>query len=335
MSDRAPPRCWVITDGKPGMENQCVGLAERLGLTPHIKRVALRTPWRQLVPYLRVGLRWAVSPAGDPVTPPWPDLVIASGRASIAPALRARRASGGRCLVVYIQNPAIATHHFDLVIAPNHDGLLGPGVVSTLGAVHRVTAQKLAAEAREWEMFAQRPGPRVAVLVGGNNGVYRLTPAITTRLADQLATLAASGASVLVTPSRRTGAENEAVLREKLAPFGAYVWDGNGPNPYFGMLAHADAIIATCDSVSMVSEACSTGKPVHVIELEGGNGKFRSFLSAVYDRGCARPFTGQIEHWSYAPLDDTSEAAGAVAQLLRARGFDIAALSGTATEELL
>jgi mitochondrial fission protein ELM1 len=45
--------CWVVTDGKIGMENQCLGLAESLGLTPVVKRIKLRSPWKQLTPYLR------------------------------------------------------------------------------------------------------------------------------------------------------------------------------------------------------------------------------------------------------------------------------------------
>ncbi len=334
MSDRLLPTCWVITDGKPGMENQCLGLAERLGLSPQVKRIVLRSPWRQLVPYLRVGLGWAVDgSAGDAVAPPWPDLLIASGRASIAPALAARRGSNGRCLSIYIQNPAIDPGHFDLVIAPEHDGLNGPGVLATLGAVHRITPDRLIDEAGKWPDFAHRRGPRVAVLVGGDNGVYRLTPEITAKLADDLAALSEQGASLLVTPSRRTGAANERILREKLTPLGAYVWDGQGPNPYFGLLAHADAIIATCDSVSMVSEACSTGKPVHIVEMEGGNGKFRDFLSSVYDKGYARPFSGRLDSWHYQPMDATGKAAGAVARLLQVRGFDLPAWRAL-TEEL-
>jgi mitochondrial fission protein ELM1 len=45
----------VVTDGKAGMESQCVGLAEALGFTPTVKRVRLRSPWRQLTPYFRIG----------------------------------------------------------------------------------------------------------------------------------------------------------------------------------------------------------------------------------------------------------------------------------------
>ena len=84
---------WVITDGKAGMEVQCLGVAEALGLVPTVKRVVLRPAWRLLSPYIRFALSRAAAKAGDAIAPPWPDIVIATGRQSIAPALAVRRGS--------------------------------------------------------------------------------------------------------------------------------------------------------------------------------------------------------------------------------------------------
>ena len=160
--------CWVVTDGKAGMENQCLGLAEALGLAPAIMRVKLRSPWRELSPFLRHGLRYAFSRAGNNFGPPWPDLLIATGRASIPASLYVRRASrkdglpspkrssgfaqaGARgTLVVQLQNPVIDPAYFDLVVVPRHDGLTGPNVMTTRGALHRVTAEMLAREGEIW-----------------------------------------------------------------------------------------------------------------------------------------------------------------------------------------
>jgi len=302
-----PLTCWVVSDGKPGMENQCIGLAEALGLTPVVKRVSLRSPWRQLSPYLRVGNRFAAGPKGDPIEPPWPDLLIATGRQSIAPSLTARRQSRGRTFTVQIQDPQIAPRHFDLVVVPRHDRLRGDNVLVTRGALHRVTPSILAeAAARFAPRLAHLPSPRIAVLIGGNNGVYSLTPAITGEVAEKLAGLTRTyGAGLMVTPSRRTGADNEAILRARLSGLPAEVWDGTGENPYFGYLGLADVVVVTCDSVSMTSEACSTGKPVYVIELEGGSPKFRAFHDGLYKDGITRPFDGTLDHWDHPLLDDT------------------------------
>lgn len=314
--------CWVVSDGKPGMENQCIGLAEALGLTPVVKRVHLRSPWRQLSPFLRLGLRYAASPAGDAIAPPWPDLLIGTGRQSIAPSLAARRLSRGRTFTVQIQDPQISPRHFDVVVVPRHDRLRGSNVLVTRGALHRVTPAVLEDAARRLgPRLEALPRPRVAVLIGGNNAVYHLTPTIMGDVADKLAALARDrGAGLMVTPSRRTGADNEAILRARLRDLPAEVWDGTGENPYFAYLAMADAVVVTCDSVSMVSEACSTGKPVYVIEMEGGSPKFRAFHDGLYQDGITRPFTGALESWAYPPLDDTAHVAGEVRRRLAARG---------------
>ncbi|MBB6249743.1 mitochondrial fission ELM1 family protein [Nitrospirillum iridis] len=315
-----PPSCWVLTDGKAGMENQCLGLAEAVGATPLAKRIHLKSPWRQLSPYLPLSLDHGLTPDSDALSPPWPDLLITSGRHAVGAALAIRRRSGGRTFCVHIQNPGVPFSRFDLVVMPAHDRKAGPNVMESLGALHRVTPQRLAAEAARFAPGLEHlPRPRVAVLVGGSNGVYQLTPALTGQLADRLAALARQGIGLMVTPSRRTGAENEAVLRQRLAGLPAMVWDGAGANPYFGYLGLADAVLCTGDSVSMVSEAASTGKPVYVIGLEGGSEKFDRFHQLMVARGVTRPFTGVVESWTPTPLDDTSRVAAEVLRRMAAR----------------
>jgi hypothetical protein len=122
-----------------------------------------------------------------------------------------------------------------------------------------------------------------------------------------------------VTPSRRTGAAGVALLRERLAGSRTIIWDGSGENPYFAFLALADAFMVTADSVSMISEAAATGKPVHILDLDGGNPKFARFHAAMRAAGITRPFVGRIEAWSYPIPDDTARAGAAVQALVMSR----------------
>lgn len=310
-----------MTDAKPGMENQCLGLAEALGLDIVRKHVHPRPPWKYLPPYLWPNALHAFTADSDPLVPPWPDILIATGRVTVAPSIAIRRASRGRTFTIQIQNPAVAFRHFDLVIPPRHDNCTGPNVFPTRGALHRVTAQRLAAEAaRLGPTLAHLPHPLVAVLIGGSNKYYRLTPGIVRDLADKLAAMCRdAGAGLAITLSRRSGAEVGAILREKLAHVPAVIWDGGGDNPYFAYLGLADHIVVTADSVSMVSEACSTGKPVYVVDLEGGSPKFQRFHQGLRDDGITREFTGVLENWHYAPLDDTQRAAAEVRRRLAQR----------------
>lgn len=320
MLSNSQVTCWVVTDGKAGMENQALGLAEALGFAPIVKRIRLRSPWRQLTPFLRYGLGSAFSEKGDAVVPPWPDLLIATGRASIAASLHIRnltRAQGRRrCFTVQLQNPVISPKNFDLVVVPQHDRLTGPNVMMTRGGLHRVTQAMLDQEAEKFSpQIAHLPSPRLAVLVGGTNAVYKLTPTETETIALQLASVAKlMKGSLLVTPSRRTGKDNLAVLQNRLRDVPSFIWDEKGDNPYYAMLGLADVILVTCDSVNMVSEACTTGKPVYVIDLPGGSPKFNRFHEGMRAEGMTRPFHGVLEHWTYPPLDDV----GAVVARIRA-----------------
>jgi mitochondrial fission protein ELM1 len=318
----APPTCWVVTDGKPGMESQCLGLAEALGTAPIVKRVALRTPWRQLLPYLRLGQANAFSAKGAALAPPWPDLLIASGRQSVAASLHVRaesRRAGQRTITVQIQDPVISPAHFDLVIVPEHDRLKGANVVTVLGALHRVTPDTLAREADTFApCVAHLPRPYLGVLIGGANAAYRFGEGEMATLAAALrSAIEARGGSLLVTPSRRTGEANARVLREALEGVPAFIWEGEGANPYFGILGLSDTLVVTCDSVNMVSEAVAAAKPVYVFDLPGGSPKFARFHEAMRARGWTRAFTGALGDHAPAPKsDDMARAAEAVKALL-------------------
>jgi uncharacterized protein len=291
-----------MTDGKPGMENQCLGLAEALGVAPEIKRVAPRPPWRWLPPHLWFSPLSAV----DGVAPPWPELLIATGRQTVALAL-AIKARNRATFAVQIQDPVAGRSRFDLIAVPEHDNLTGANVIATLGALHRVTPEVLAAAAPKFiPMLAPLPRPLVAVLLGGANKQYRLTEGRARALAEGLARIPGG---LAITPSRRTGDDAMRIIRAALGAKPAVIWDGTGENPYFGFLAHADAIVVTGDSVSMVSEACATGKPVHVFDLEGGSRKFERFHRTLRDRGITRRFDGTLAAWRYPPLDDTQRVA--------------------------
>jgi mitochondrial fission protein ELM1 len=317
--------CWVLTDGKPGMENQCLGLAEALGLAPAVKRIAPRFPWSVLPPHLWLSPLSAPGPDGDSLAPPWPDLLIATGRQTAAPALAIRKTSGGRTFCVQIQNPTTGRDRFDLLAIPAHDRVDGPNVIATDGALHRVTPEKLGEGAERFaSLLAPLPRPLVSVLIGGSNAQYKMTEAVARGLAANLRRLCDDhGAGLAITASRRTGAANEAILRDALADGigtgSVWFWDGSGENPYFGLLGLGDVLAVTADSVSMVSEACSTGKPVYVIELEGGSAKFARFHDRLRARGITRPFDGTLETWTYEPLDDTARVAAEVRRRMAAR----------------
>ena len=293
----------ILTEDLAGMRSQALGLADAAGLHPRMIPLHPRPPWSLLPARL-----WPAPLRAVGLAPPPERLVIGCG-GKPAPVLAALRRRGR--LVVQIQHPRMDPRLFDQIVATRHDALAGPNVIVTRTALHRATPARLAVARAEWAArLAHLPRPLVAVLVGGSNGRYRLEAAEGAALAGQLAAMMqADRVGMAVTPSRRTAPAVQAALRDALAPLGADIWDGNGENPYFGLLASADAIVVTMDSVSMVSEAVATAAPVLVAGLPGRSRRISAFLDGLRADGRVRRFAGRLEMWHTSPLDDTAEAA--------------------------
>ena len=323
---------WVLSDGRTGIENQALGLAEAIGAPFAIKRIQAKG-WQTLLP----GHRWpnpmaALADGSDDLTEPWPRLLIACGRIAIPYALHIREMSQGRTFVVYLQDPRIDPAYFDLVVAPYHDRVEGPNVIKQLGSLNRITAERLKEEAEKWkDRFAAlpRPLPRplVAVLIGGSNSRYEMSEKATSDLIAGLQTMHdQTGCGFLVTASRRTGAANEALLQSGLKDLPCFYWDGTGDNPYFAFLGSADAFVVTGDSVNMATEAARTGKPIYILPLPRKSGllglkklapdKFAAFHQDLQQIGITKVFDGSLESWSYTPLDNAKEIADVIRQRL-------------------
>jgi len=78
------------------------------------------------------------------------------------------------------------------------------------------------------------------------------------------------------------------------------------------MLAAADYILVTADSASMISDACSSGKPTYMINLEGGHPRIDKLHNHLQDLGALRVFEGNLEDYSYAPLNDAEKISDAI-----------------------
>ncbi len=314
------PTCWVVTDGRAGIEAQALGLAEAIArampITVAIKRIKVRAPHRALPRQLWGDPFAHLDPAGDALVPPWPDLWIGCGRLS-APFTMAMRAYSPGAFTVQLQNPRAPPGAFDLIIPPEHDRLAGENVFSIIGSPNRIEA----ARARANVLPGLAP---LAVLVGGPNRAFRFDMADAARLADKLAALSMP---LDVTLSRRTPRAAAEILRERLgavaARFHDPARDAAMANPYPAMLGTARAILVTEDSVNMATEAAATAKPLYILPMRrkpfASASKFDAFHESLCKRGASRVFRGEIEAWIYEPLDETARAATEVIRRWRAR----------------
>lgn len=310
--------CWVVTDGSAGMENQCIGLAEAMDLSPIVKRIQTKKPWRWLPPQLWINPLNQLKESADLLAPPWPDLVITCGRQAIPMSMAIRKASNGKTRTVHIQTPNTSAGNFDLVVVPEHDKLRGSNVLVSNGSLTRITEEKLQAEKEKFKAaFQDLSNPVFTVLIGGSNKCYRMTPDHMRDLSGKLQKLHEfTGAHFLITTSRRTGPDNEKILHSVLDKIPHHIWDGSGDNPYFAYLEKADAVIVTADSINMVCEAATAGKPVLIYPLEGGNRKFNYFHQKMETLGFTRELSNATELWEPPKLNETKRIADLVRERL-------------------
>jgi uncharacterized protein len=304
---------WVITTGMAGMDVQAQGVAEALGLAYEMQRVTPKGLWKFAAPWGPVAPNERFGEPGAHFAPPWPDVAISLGRGSV-PYMRAlRRRAGPRTFTVVMQDPKTGLNTADMIWVPVHDRLRGHNVLTTLTAPHSFSPQRLAELRRVVPpAIAALKHPRVAVVLGGKNAVYKFRDEDDERFAGALASLGQLGASFLITPSRRTHPRLREVADRATRDFPRIFWDGTDPNPYGDFLAHADLLVVTADSVNMTGEACATGRPVLVFTPSGGSAKFQRFHAALQATGATRPLPERLDaipSWSYEPLNSVDEIA--------------------------
>lgn len=249
------PRVWVLSAGKPGDDAQATLVAAAVGW-PCVTR--------------RLGV--------DPLEAPWPDVVIASGRATEHVARRIAASAGGAVRIVQVGRPHGALKHLDLVVAPPQYALRDhPRVVRLALPLQRVDSAAMARAAAAWTPPPRMalPRPWIAALIGGSARPYVLDAAGGRDLGVRLGAAAhAVGGSLLVTTSRRTDPAAAQALADALTePAVVHRWTDGGSNPYLAFLGVADRIAVTADSVSMLADAVSTGKPVEIIALPRAGGR--------------------------------------------------------------
>ena len=301
----------ILAEPLAGLQAQAIGLAEAAGLGADVVSLQPKLPWRW------ISARMWPRPLAAVTLPPLGDQVLISAGGTAGVVAAALRRPGRP--VVQVQHPRLDPARFDLVVVNRHDGLTGRNVIVTRTALHRVTAARLAEAAAEWgPRLAHLPRPLVAVLVGGSNGRFRLDRTAAVQLGARLAEMMRlDRAGLALTPSRRTAPEVRAALSDAVTPLGGWVWDMAGDNPYYGLLACADAIVVTEDSVSMVSEAVATRAPVLLAALPGHSRRIRLFTRLLQQDGRVRPFAGRLESWDARPLDDTAAAGEEVRRRLQ------------------
>tara|TARA_R110001599_G_scaffold353884_2_gene602373 strand:- start:59705 stop:60757 length:1053 start_codon:yes stop_codon:yes gene_type:complete len=297
------PVIWLIGAYRAGEQSQVRALVDALGWPCETKRLCYRK--HVVLPHALglTSLRGITAESAAMLAAPWPDLVISSGVRNEPVCRWIRAQSGGLTRYVHVGRPWGPLTGFDLVVTtPQYRVPRRANVLNNMLTLHSVTPQRLAAAREEWaETFEHLPRPRIAVIAGGHSGPFTLGPLAASRLARQVSTLARqSGGSLLVSTSSRTSDEAIAALQAGIdVPNYFYRWQPNdAANPYFAMLALADRLVVTGDSIAMLSEACATGRPVQIFDLGG----MRGHSDVAVDSRLTARLYGVLMRWLWQPL---------------------------------
>ena len=241
----------------------------------------------------------------------YPRIIVTCGRrmAGISMALKTRaNRAGADMTTIHLQDPRLDPACFDVLIVPHHDQVRGDNVIVTKAALNRMNQSHIVARAntvpQQWQAAAS---PRVAVMIGGDNRRYKISHEMATHMAQQLAEFsAANHANLFLVPSRRCPDNVMRYLQTALSPDHYMIATNDQPNPYPGILAIADAVIVTSDSVNMASEAASTGKPVLIAYWQEETGRIAKFHQTMQDSSHTAPLTRLLPAEPFVPLDESA-----------------------------
>lgn len=285
MPSEPAPRIWALLGPNRGDNNQVLALADALGMPFETK--PLRYNWlRRLRPWLLGATFASVASESRPLlmaSPP--DLTISTGHRSVPVVQALRKLSGGRTRSVHIGYPRLAPDRFDLVVTtPEYPVPDGPNVVRVPFALTPARAET-AINSTDAALLEQFPAPRRLLLVGGPTRYWHLAPEDALEaLSDLFDAARREGGSVLAVGSPRTPPDLLHFVEHAItsAPVPAILAPMTGPPAYSSLLLLSDSIFVTADSVAMVGDAVSTGKPVGLVPIR------RTLAGAVYMELMAR-----------------------------------------------
>ena len=266
----APLRIWALLGARAGDNDQVIALAEALGLPFEIKQLQFNG-LRRLGPRLLGASLLSLTAESRRVllSEQPPDVTISVGHRSV-PAVRAlHQRSGGRTRSIHIGFPRISPEHFDLVITtPQYPVRASPRLLRIPWAI---TGAANAGSELAADDLNTLPAPRALLLVGGPTLYWKIAREAVLRTIDTMVDEAArAGGSVMVSASPRTPRRLGSAISRRLAESNVpslLTWPGKPPG-YPALLAAADSIRVTADSVAMTSDAIWTGKPVALVPID-------------------------------------------------------------------
>lgn len=269
-----PVIAWYLADGKPGHENQIGGLLQALACQVPVKTYDIAAP-----PGWCAALEWGIGIFSAAKGLPEPDIIVGAGHATHVPLLTARRARGGRTVV--LMRPGLPSSWYDLCLIPEHDGVApAANILLTRGVLNSVASGGIHHPARG------------LILLGGPSRHYNWD---SSRILQQIETIAQQERDCqwVLSTSRRTPSLMLPLLRNlRLSNLEVFSYDVTPSSWVAEQLALAGQVWVSEDSVSMVYEALTSGAAVGVLSVpcKAWDRVVRG-VDSLAEKGLVTPFT--------------------------------------------
>ena len=302
-------KALLLTEGMHGMISQVEGLAKALNAEFSHKIVRLGFPWNlippKFTPISAIILKDEVYITDNES----PDLIISCGRKSVIPSILLKK-KNPKIFSIHIQNPKVNLKNFDIIVAPEHDGLNGINILPSKGAIHYITDLEIKG-AKSYLNNKVNSQNIVSLILGGPNKYYNFNKMDLSKIFSKVrSNFINEGYKIIVIPSMRTP---KTIIDLALKEFkeDGYVLSTVDKQAYLSALGIATYIIVTSDSTSMISEAAVSGKPIFVAQMKAkkNNYRFKKFYQLFKEMGIIRDLGDKVENWKYAKLNEAERIA--------------------------
>ena len=303
----------LLTQGMHGMISQVEGLAKALDIDFTHHTVELNNFWKIIPPKL-TPISQSVYKSIDHDNF---DIIISCGRKSVIPSIHLKNNSNKKVFNIHIQDPKVDSKHFDFIIAPEHDEVIGQNVISTKGAIHYLTENEINENKNYLNSFIKKDERKIWTLImGGPTKYYDYSSKNIKEIFTKISELSKKhNFQLVVIPSMRTPTNIIQYAKSYFGDNHTVIMDVD-KKAYLSALAIAQNIIVTCDSSSMISEAALTGKPIYIASIlpKKNDKRFQKFRNLFRELNIIKNLGEQIENWNYEKLDETNRVANIIKQ---------------------
>jgi len=307
----------LLTEGMHGMISQAEGMAKALNTEFDHKIVRLNFLWNfvppRLTPISKTILKDKNYLIGDKI----PDLIISCGRKSVIPSILLKK-KNKKIFSIHIQDPKVNFNNFDIIIAPEHDNLVGDNIISSKGAVHYITQVEIE-RAKYYLKDKIKSQKIVSLILGGPNRYYSFSNEELVGVFKKIKIdFMSAGYKAIIIPSLRTP---KRIIDLAINEFDAdnFVANSVDKQAYLSALALATCVVVTCDSTSMISEAAASGKPIYVAHMRSkkNNYRFQKFFQLFKEMGIIRDLGEKVQSWTYNKLNEAERIAAIINNKLK------------------